>query len=240
MIGGERRHAEVEAAGGRREELALGQKVLRPGRVFRFRLVLVAARGRGRSIRGRGSGIGRVLVVPGVSAAGAVAAGQLQRLALYIVLDQAVLVVHPVAFHLGRQVIALDHGEVRGRGVVVVERRRRHPRSLGRLIVRIRGASLVATNLGATQQLLHRGRRRGHGGGRRAAAREGDLLRLVVERQVIAAGRQGANVRQLGRQRVSGVQIEEYRGYLSILYGRISRGFRGRSRTSLIFVSLDL
>lgn len=195
MIGGERRHAKVEASGGRREELALRQIVLRPGRVFRFRLVLVAARGRGRSIRGRGPGIGRILVVAGVGAA--VAAGQLQRLALYIVLDQAVLVVHPVALHLGRQVITLDHREIRGRGVVVVERRRRHPRSLGRLIVRIRGASLVATYLGATQQLLHRGRRRGHGGGRRAATREGDLLRLVVERQVIAAARQGANMRQL-------------------------------------------
>lgn len=194
MIGGERRHAKVEAAGGRREELALRQKVLRPGRVFRFRLVLVAARGRGRSIRGRGPRIGRVLVA-GVGSA--VAAGQLQRLALYIVLDQAVLVVHPVALHLVRQVIALDHRKVRGRGVVVVERWRRHPRSLSRLIVRIRGASLVATYLGTTQQLLHRGRRRGHGCGWRAAAREGDLLRLVVERQVIAAGRQSANMRQL-------------------------------------------
>lgn len=150
MIGGERRHAKVEAAGGGGEKLALRQKVLRPaGRVFRFRLVLVAARGRGRPVRGRRSGIGRVLVVAGVGAA--VAAGKLQRLALYIVLDQAVLVVHPVALHLGRQVIALDHGKVRGRGVVVVERRRRDSRSLGRLIVRIRGASLVTAYLGTAK-----------------------------------------------------------------------------------------
>lgn len=111
--------------------------------------MLVAARGRGRSIRGRGPGIGRVLIVAGVGAA--VAAGKFQRLALYIVLDQAVLVVYPVALHLGRQVIALDHREVRGRGVVVVERRRRHPRSLGRLIVRIRSASLVTAYLGTAQ-----------------------------------------------------------------------------------------
>lgn len=148
MIGGERRHTEVEAAGRRREELALRQEVLR-GRVLRFRLVLVAARGRRRPIRRRGAGIRRVLVVAGVAAA--VAAGQLQRLALYIVLDEAVLVVHPVALHLRRQVVVLDHREVRGRGVIVVERWRRHPRSLRRLIVRVRGASLVSTYLGTAQ-----------------------------------------------------------------------------------------
>jgi len=148
VIGGERRHTEVEAAGCRREEFALRQEVLR-GRVFRFRLVLVATRGRGWPIRRRGAGIRRVLVVAGVAAA--VAAGQLQRLALYIVLDEAVLVVHPVALYLRRQVVVLDHREVRGRGVVIVERRRRHPLSLSRFIVRIRGASLVSTYLGTAQ-----------------------------------------------------------------------------------------
>lgn len=192
MIGGERRHTEVEAAGRGGEEFALRQEVLR-GRVLRLGFVLVAARGRGRPVRGRGAGIRRVLVVAGVAAA--VPAGQLQRLALYIVLDEAVLVVHPVALHLRRQVVVLDHREVRRRGVVVVERRRRHPRSLRRLIVRVRGASLVSTYLGTAQELLHRRRRRGHRRGR-AAARE-SLVRLVVERQVIAAGRQSADMRQL-------------------------------------------
>lgn len=148
MIGGERRHAEVEAAGRRREELALRQEVLR-GRVLRFRLVLVAARGRGWPVRRRGTGIRRVLVVAGIPAA--VPAGQLQRLALDIVLDEAVLVVHPVTLYLGGQVVVLHHREVRGRGVVIVERRRRYPWSLGRLIVRIRGASLVTSYLGTAQ-----------------------------------------------------------------------------------------
>jgi len=147
VIGGERRHTEVEAAGRRREELALRQEVLR-GCVLWFRLMLVAARGRGRPVRRRGAGIRRVLVA-GVAAA--VTAGQLQRLALYILLDEAVLVVHPVALYLRRQVVVLDHREIRGCGVVVVERRRRHPRSLRRLIVRIRGASFVSTYLGTAQ-----------------------------------------------------------------------------------------
>lgn len=149
MIGGERRHAEVEATGRRREQLALRQEVLR-GRVLRLGLVLVAARGRGRPVRGRGAGVRRVLVVAGVAAA--VAAGQLQRLALYIVLDEAVLVVHAVALHLRRrQMIVLDHREVRGRGVIVVERWRRHSRSLRGVVVRVRGASLVTAYLGPAQ-----------------------------------------------------------------------------------------
>lgn len=144
---GECRHAKVEAARSRVEELALRQKVLR-GRVLRLRLVLVAASRSGRSVRRRGPRVGRVLVVTGVAA---VAAGQLQRLALYVVLDETVLVVDAVALDLGRQMIVLDHGKVRGRGVVVVERRRRHPRSLGRLVVRVRGASLVPTYLRPAQ-----------------------------------------------------------------------------------------
>lgn len=193
MVGGERRHTKVEAARRRGEELALRQEILR-GRVLRFGLVLVAARGRGRPVRRRGAGIRRVLVA-GVAAA--VTAGQLQWLALYILLDEAVLVVHPVALHLRRQVVVLDHREVRRRSVVVVERRRRHPRSLRRLIVRIRGASLVSTYLGTAQELLHCGRRRGHRRRRAAAAARESLLRLLVERQVIAAGRQRADMRQL-------------------------------------------
>lgn len=222
-IGGERSHAEVEATGRRREELALRQEVLR-GRVLRLGLVLVAARGRGRPVRRRGAGVGRVLVVAGVAAA--VAAGQLQRLALYIVLDEAVLVVHPVALHLRRQVVVLDHGEVRGRGVVVVERRRRHPRSLGRLVVRVRGASLVSAYLGTAQELLHRGRRRGHGR-RRAAARE-SLLRLVVERQVIAAGRQRADMRQL--------ETKTVRRWYSINYTDVLRLPHMYIRTHLLYL----
>lgn len=144
---GECRHAEVEAARRRVEELALRQKVRR-GCVLRLRLVLVATRRGGRPVRRRGPRVGRVLVVAGVAG---VAAGQLQRLALYIVLDEAVFVVYAVALDLGRQVIVLDHRKVRGRGVVVVERRRRHPRSLGRLVVRVRGASLVPTYLRPAQ-----------------------------------------------------------------------------------------
>jgi len=147
VVGGERRHAEVEATGRRREELAVRQEVLR-GRVLRFRLVLVAAGGRGRPIGRRGARIRRVLVA---GVASAIAASQLQRLALDIVLDEAVLVVHPVALHLGGQMIVLHHRKVRGSGVVVVERWRRHPRSLGRLIVRIRGASLVTSYLVTAQ-----------------------------------------------------------------------------------------
>lgn len=143
MFRGEGCHAEVEAARRGREDLRLGDEVRR-GRVLGLCLVLVTARRCWRPIGRRCTGIRRVLVVPSVPA---VPARQLERLALYVVLQGAVLLVHAVALDLARQMVVLHHREVRGRRVVVVERRRLHPRLLRRLIVRIRRSSLVPAYL---------------------------------------------------------------------------------------------
>lgn len=200
MVGGEGGHAEVEAAGRRGEELAVGHVVGRR-RVLGLELVLVAA-GRGRRpVRGRGPRVRAVLVVvvlvvaavqAPVPAPGPVAPGQLERLALDAVLHGPVLLVgvqQPVAeLELRRQVVdgALDHREVRRRGVVVVERRREDPGPLGRVVVRVGRVPLVAPDLGAAQQLLDRRRGRGGGGGRRAAPGEAALVRqLVVGPEVV-------------------------------------------------------
>ena len=249
MFRGERGHAEVEAAGRRGEELAVGHVVGR-GRVLGLGLVLVAA-GRGRRpVGGRRARVRAVLVVgvevsaeaaaAAAAAAAAVAPGQLQRLALDAlgVGERAVLaLVQPVALDLARQVVALHHGEVRGRRVVVVERRREDARPLRRVVVGVGRVPLVAPDLRAAQQLLHRRRRRGDGGGRRAAPGEALVRELVLRGQVVAAdaadadaadaadadpaadaadaaGRERAHVRQLPVQsRISG------HGFMICVYG---------------------
>ena len=194
MLRGQRRHTEIKASRRGREDFRLGQKI-GGGRVLGLGLVLVTARRRGRPIGRRRAGIRRVLVVP--RRVTAVATCQLQRLALDIVLEGAVLLVDPVPLHLARHVVVLHpHREIGGRSVVVVERRRQHPRLLRRLIVGIGRPSLVPAYLRSAQQLLHGGRCRGDR--RRWRATPGKtLLQFLVERKVIPAGGQRAHVGQL-------------------------------------------
>lgn len=143
VLRGERCHTEIKASRRGRENFRFWQKI-RGGCVLGLDLVLVTA-GRGRwSIRRRCSRVGRVLVVTTVTA---VTTGQLQWFTLDVVFEGAVLLVHAVTLDLARQMVVLHHREIRGRRVVVVERRRRHPRLLRRFIVRIRRSSLVPAYL---------------------------------------------------------------------------------------------
>lgn len=143
MLRGEGGHTEVKAPRRGREDLRLGEETRR-GDVLGLRFVLVTAGGRRRPIGRRCPRIRRVLVVAGVPT---VPACQLQRLALYVVLQGAVLLVDTVVLDLARQMVVLHHREVRGRRVVVVERRRLHPGLLRRFIVRIGRSSLVPAYL---------------------------------------------------------------------------------------------
>lgn len=142
-----------------------------------FVFVFVAARRCRRSIRGCGTGVGGVLVV----ATGAtVTAGQLQGLALYVVLgDATVLVVESVALDLRRQVI-LHHREIGRRRVVVVQRRRQSPQPLRRVLVRIGRSQLVPANLPAPKQLLDGRRGRSRRRRRRATPRETLVGQLIM------------------------------------------------------------
>jgi hypothetical protein len=175
-------------------------------------VVLVAAGGGGRPVGGRRTRVRAVLVVDveapaaeadaAVAGVAPVAAGQLERLALDAVLEGAVLLVQPVALDLGGEVVALHHGEVGRRGVVVVEGRREVSGPLGRLVVRVGAAPLVAPDLRLAQQLLDR--RRGGCAGCRGRAASGKALvrELVVRgRQVVGtasgSGRERPHMRQL-------------------------------------------
>lgn len=139
MVRSECRHTEIKATGGGREEFAV-LKVVGRGRMLWLVFVLVTAGGRRGPVGGRRPRVRGILVVGWCAA---VAPGELEWLALDVVLHRAVLVVEPVALDLVRQVIVLDHGEVRWRGVVVVERRRAAPGPFHVILVQIRRASLV-------------------------------------------------------------------------------------------------